>query len=175
MLKLFFISFVFVLLLGCATSYQSRGFSGGYSETQLDENVFKVSFIGNRYTKKERASDFALLRSSELALQYGYKYFDVLEVKSNTNNITFTTPTRPNTIDSVYGDKEYVSAYGHVESKDAEDKTFTYSGQTFNSSSPGFVYTIVCLKEKPLDAIPYNAESIYKIMAAKYGIRKKSN
>ena len=28
--------------------------SGGYSETQLDENVFKVSFYGNRHTGREQ-------------------------------------------------------------------------------------------------------------------------
>ena len=28
--------------------------SGGYSETQLDENVFKVSFYGNRHNGREQ-------------------------------------------------------------------------------------------------------------------------
>ena len=35
--------FVFALLTGCATTYQPAGFTGGYSQTQLAENVFHVS------------------------------------------------------------------------------------------------------------------------------------
>jgi hypothetical protein len=59
----------------CATGYKSDGFVGGYSETQLDENVFKVAFRGNGYTRQDRAADFTLLRSAELALKSGYSYF----------------------------------------------------------------------------------------------------
>ncbi len=165
-MKIIIISLVVTLLQGCATAYQSRGFSGGYSETQLDKNTFKVSFIGNRYTGRERVSDFALLRSSELALQYGYKYFDVIDMKSITTNSTFAAPTRSDTIDSVYG---------HDNTTNGDDKTFTYSGQKYNTSSPGFLYTIVCLKEKPENDIPYNAAHIYKSIAAKYGIQKQLN
>ena len=47
----------------CATTYQSEGLTGGFSETQLDENIFRVTFYGNGYTGKERVTDFALLRS----------------------------------------------------------------------------------------------------------------
>ena len=68
-----------LLLFGCATTYQSDGATGGYSETQLDENVFVVHFSGNGFTKKARAADFALLRSSELTLEHGYKYFVIIE------------------------------------------------------------------------------------------------
>ncbi len=50
-------------LSGCATSYQQRGFAGGYSETQLAPDVFRVNFEGNGYTSSERAQDFALLRA----------------------------------------------------------------------------------------------------------------
>jgi len=50
---------VTVLLSGCATPYQRQGFFiAGYSETQLAENVFQVSFQGNQNTGRERASDF---------------------------------------------------------------------------------------------------------------------
>lgn len=49
-------------LSACATPYQQVGFKGGFSETRLSENVFKVNFRGNGYTNKERVSDFTLLR-----------------------------------------------------------------------------------------------------------------
>ena len=79
---------LFSFLQGCAANYQPRGQTGeGFTETQLDKNVFRVSFSGNRYTESERASDLALLRSAELALLHGYKYFivadnsDVIDVR----------------------------------------------------------------------------------------------
>src|SRR5258708_35613196 len=40
-------------VLSCATGYHAHGLSGGFSETQLDENVFQVSFKGNGYTSRE--------------------------------------------------------------------------------------------------------------------------
>ena len=58
----------------CATAYQSNAFTGGFSETQLDD-VFKVRFKGNGSTSRERASDFCLLRCGKLYLQqYNGKY-----------------------------------------------------------------------------------------------------
>lgn len=32
--------FVSVLLAGCATAYKRDGFTGGYTETQLGQNIF---------------------------------------------------------------------------------------------------------------------------------------
>lgn len=66
-----------IATFACATPYQPHGMSGGYSETQLGENVFRVSFEGNGYTSAVRTADFALLRSAEVALAHGYDYFIV--------------------------------------------------------------------------------------------------
>ena len=148
-------------LQGCATAYQSKGFSGGYSETQLDANVFKVSFRGNGYTSRERASDFTLLRSAELAIQNGYKYFIVIDANSYTSNSTYTTPTRSYTTANVYGSGNY--AYGNA-------TTTTYGGQTYNVSKPSASNIIVCFEEKPEAGFSYNAELIYKNITEKYGI-----
>lgn len=71
------------LLVGCATGYQTNSGGlfglggGGYSETQLSENVWRVHFAGNDDTSEERAGDFTLLRAAELMLQNGYPYFAV--------------------------------------------------------------------------------------------------
>ena len=74
------------LLHGCgaATTYQALGRSGGYSDTQIDENVFQVRFRGNANTSSERSQDFVLLRSAELTLQHGYKYFVTIESNDST-------------------------------------------------------------------------------------------
>jgi len=81
-----------IAVAGCATSYQQRGLSGGFSEMQLAENVFEVRFSGNGYTSSERASDFALLRSAELSLERGFRYF-VVDDNENDRQIAINTVT----------------------------------------------------------------------------------
>ncbi|KXI29136.1 CC0125/CC1285 family lipoprotein [Paraglaciecola hydrolytica] len=152
-----------ILLSGCATTYQNSGYSGGYSETQLDENVFTVSFRGNGFTAKERVADFTLLRSAELTIQSGYKYFVIVNSNTSTSNSTYTTPTTSNTTASVYGSGNY--AYGNA-------TTTTSGGQTYNISKPSASNTIVCFKEKPKNGFSYNAEFIFKNITKKYDIKQ---
>lgn len=160
------IALVLVLLQGCATNYQSSGFSGGYSETQLDENVFRVTFSGNGYTSGERASDFALLRSAELALKNGYKYFVIIATDNYTSSSTYTTPTTSNTTAYFHGSGNY--AYGNA-------TTTTYGGQTYNIFKPSSTNTIMCFKEKPEGGFSYNADFVYRNIKAQYGIKDASN
>ncbi len=153
---------VVFLSQGCATSYQSSGFSGGYSETQLDENVFNVSFRGNGYTGRERVADFTLLRSAELTLENGYQYFAIINANSHTSNSAYTTPTTSYTTGSAYGTGNY--AYGSA-------TTTITGGQTYNISKPSSSNTIVLFKEKPASVFTYNAKFIYKNIRKKYGIK----
>ncbi len=74
---------VFVLF-GCATTYKPFGFGGGYSEVQLGENIFQVSFRGNNYTSEERASAFSLLRSAELTINNGFRYFRIIDSEKSS-------------------------------------------------------------------------------------------
>tara|TARA_R110002124_G_C8774391_1_gene500238 strand:+ start:228 stop:773 length:546 start_codon:yes stop_codon:yes gene_type:complete len=162
-----------VLLSGCSTSYQSNGLTGGYSETQLDENVFKVAFNGNGYTGREQVADFTLLRSAELTMQSGYKYFVIVNAKSYTSNSTYTTPKTATTnvnantygTANVYGNNATYNenTYGTVTTK-------VSGGQTYNISKPSSSNTIVCFKEKPITGFSYNAEFIFKNISTKYDI-----
>ena len=77
-----------VLLAGCATGFHSMGYTGGYSDIQLGENTFKVSFTGNGYTLQQRALDFALLRSARITLRHGYRYF-VVDASESHNRTGF--------------------------------------------------------------------------------------
>ena len=67
------------IVCACATSYQSKRMSGGFSETRLGENVFQVSFRGNAYTHEERVADFTLLRSADLTLENSFRYFVIVD------------------------------------------------------------------------------------------------
>lgn len=68
-----------VLLTSCSTSYQSHSFTGGYSETQLAENVYRVTFKGNGYTSSDRAADLSLMRAAEIGLENGFTHFVIVD------------------------------------------------------------------------------------------------
>lgn len=67
-MRILAIAIVLVACAGCATSYQSKGLTGGFSETEVQPGIYQVKFNGNGYTSSERAADFALLRGAELCL-----------------------------------------------------------------------------------------------------------
>src|ERR1700753_3173424 len=84
---------VVLALSACATAYQRNGLTGGFSDTQLAENVFQVNFNGNGYTSFERASDFALLRSAELVAEHGYPFFVIVDARTDASQSAYKTPT----------------------------------------------------------------------------------
>ncbi len=74
----------FALLAACATAtpYQPAGRDGtpyGYSDRQIEQDRFRVSFSGNALTNRETVEDFLLYRAAELTLQRGYDYFTVAD------------------------------------------------------------------------------------------------
>jgi hypothetical protein len=151
-----------VFLSGCATAYQRQGFSGGHSETQLGENIFQVSFRGNGYTRGERASDFALLRSAEVTTENGFRYFIVVESGKDSSLSIYTTPTQSYTTGSAYGYGN--TAYGSA-------TTTTYGGQTYIIRKPRTTNTIICFKEKPeVAGLVFDTEFVKKSLKQKYDI-----
>ena len=88
--------FAAILVAGC-TAYQKQGLTGGFSETQLGENVFQVTFKGNAYTSRERVSDFNLLRSAEITLENGYRYFVIVDSEKYSKTGSYRTPTTSQT------------------------------------------------------------------------------
>jgi hypothetical protein len=95
-------------LSGCATMrslteaspYQpvtSRTLNGGYYETSLAPDRARVVFVGNSWTPRVRAEDFALLRAAELSIQAGFPFFAVTkehtDVETDTaDNLTLSMP-----------------------------------------------------------------------------------
>ncbi len=141
---------------GCATPYQRVAFAGGFSETQLAENVFKVSFRGNGYTGREQASDFALLRAAEVTIENGFRYFAVVDEQSYASHSTYTTPT------TTYGS---ATAYGNT----AYGSATTYGGQTYLISKPSSNNMIVCFKDKP-EGFVFEAAFVARSLRQKYGL-----
>jgi hypothetical protein len=122
MKKIAIVLFAACCLFACGTMGQneyhpySAGLyapAGGYTETQLDSNKFSIDFIGSTAgisaTPETRVKDFALLRAAELTLQYGFKYFAVID---SHNHDEYISPYHEITITIVCGNTEingYVS------------------------------------------------------------------
>lgn len=163
---------VIAVLGGCATAYQPKGATGGYWSSQFDSNVFQVTFKGNGYTDREKANDFALLRSAELALENGYQHFVIVDGQQYTKDSSFTTPTtattniNSNTYGSAYGNGNTTNYYGNTY---GTATTTVSGGQTFHISRPTASNTIVCFKEKP-EGFSYNAEFVARSLRGKYGL-----
>jgi hypothetical protein len=63
-----------------ATPYQplgTRGASGGYTEQRIETNRYRVAFVGNDYTSRQRVENYLLYRAAELTLANGYDGFTI--------------------------------------------------------------------------------------------------
>jgi len=149
-----------LVLASCATSYQPYSYlgGGGYRDVQLAENVFKVTVEANAYTSSDRATDLALLRSADLTMQHGFKYFIIGSMSNDSRSALYTTPSTTNINMSSYGN----TAYGTAQ---------TYGGQTYVFQFPTPSMTITCFKEKPaLQTTIYAAEIVSKSLRAQLGV-----
>lgn len=81
-----------MLMIGCATGYQPKGLTGGYSETRLSERAFEVSFQGNGYTNQLTARRGAMHRAAEIALQFGYYGFWVTGQNASVDTSLYSQP-----------------------------------------------------------------------------------
>ena len=154
-----------VVITGCATAYQPGGLTGGYESTQLDENIFRVSFRGNGFVSSTKAADYTLLQCAELCKGAGYSYFQIIEsekhIKRSTSQIgpgseTTTTTGR-------------ISSSGSFR---AESKTTTRTPTVINIAKPSVENTIICYKDKPIEGVSYTADFMIKSLKQKYNIQK---
>lgn len=139
---------------------------GGYEETQLAPNVWRVSFTGNGFTTAEQTQDFALLRSAELATKNGYRYFGFASgsVRANAGGV-ITTPGYSTTSGSatLYGN----SAYGSASTVISPGSAYAWSYPTANN-------TVVMFRERPqADTMIYDAQFICGSLGVKYKVACK--
>lgn len=88
----------FAFVAGCAEEPPYFGPASpdhpvGYTDQQIDQNRYRVSYQGNSQTPRITAENFLLLRSAQVALQAGYPYFafDTRDTKTKTTYFsTFT-------------------------------------------------------------------------------------
>ena len=147
--------------VGCATPYQSTAFRGGYSETQLAPDVFRIYFRGNAFTSTERAQDFALLRAAELARERGFVYFAVLDERSSSTVHAYTTPGQSYSSGSA-------TLSGNVATYTGQ--TTYYPGQTTLMYKPNTGLVVRCFTEKPQSVYTFDARFLEDSLRQKYGL-----
>jgi hypothetical protein len=150
------------MLGGCATSYQSNSFAGGFKETQLAPDVFRVSFSGNAFTSPDRVQDFALLRAAELALANGAQYFAVISSADQSRTGTYVSPGSSYTTGNV-------TTHGNTAQYSG---TTTYTApQVHTYYKPGVGMMIRIFSAKPDGGFAFDANFIAKSIRTKYGIK----
>jgi len=68
-----------IATFGCATQYRSidDGISGGFTETRLAPDQWRVLVAANSFTTREEAQQFLMRRAAELSLEQGKRYFEL--------------------------------------------------------------------------------------------------
>lgn len=154
------------LATACTTPYQSYGFTGGYSDSHIDENTFSVNVETNGFTSKQTTFLYALYRAAELTVENGFDYFIVINSNQSTNSMAMISPgySTSNTTINSYGSR----AYG---------TTTTTSSPSIisNVEFPVMTLTIKSFKgAKPGDSSSaYDARSVMKHLASKIGVKEK--
>ncbi len=66
-----------------ATPYQplsTRGTAqGGFAEQRIEANRYRVTFVGNSYTRRDRVENYLLYRAAELTVASGYDGFTIVQ------------------------------------------------------------------------------------------------
>jgi hypothetical protein len=86
------------VLAGCGggpTPYQPASGRYGYSEQQIEDNRYRVTFAGNDLTPADTVQNYLLYRAAEITLDRGYDYFTMVD--RNLDRSTTYWGTGPST------------------------------------------------------------------------------
>jgi len=165
------------LILACATPYQRLSLRGGYSDTILAKDVFRVAFRGNAYTSRERAQDLALLRAAELTLEHGFTWFAVIDESDSARIQTYTTQGHATTTaqGTVYNSGSiHLTPYGGTYSGTSHiglTATTTYTPpETYVFYKPETGLLIKAFATKPDGIFTFDARFLRQSLGQKYHI-----
>lgn len=101
-----------LLLAACATATPygpaEQGGGYGFSEQQIEQNRFRITFRGNSSTSRETVENSLLYRAAELTVQQGFDYFVVVE-----NDTEESTSYRGSAYPAFYGRYGYGYPFHH--------------------------------------------------------------
>ncbi|MFZ1104971.1 MAG: hypothetical protein WAN86_19320 [Hyphomicrobiaceae bacterium] len=92
---------------GCATPYQSMGFTGGVEAQQMTANSFRIVARGNGYTPATTVQDYAILKAAETTKQAGGTHFAIISASDASSAGHVVVPGQAHT--SVVGRTAYTT------------------------------------------------------------------
>ncbi len=128
----------------------------GYSETQIADDTFLVTFRGNTPTSLERATDFALLRAASVALDNECRHFAVVATNVVSVDEEAPTPPAPETSEEPQSDQLA-----------GRDRTGRPMG---DAATPTAFITISCVDDPAAEVAAYDARFVRENIASKYGL-----
>ena len=166
------IALLFILMLvGCGSApYQSahenKGY--GYYDQQLSKNVYRLHYQCGRGDSSGKASDFALLRAAELALENNYSHFVILKRDDETRNRSSHIRGRRETTINF---DEYDSSTGNGR---GEAVTHVTGGSTHRYSEARSLLLVELSQggDAPEGKVVYNAAYVKSSISQKYQLNK---
>jgi len=85
-------------LAGCATptpyqpNIKGQSVSGGFAETRIEGDRWRVNFQGNSLTSRETVEGYLLYRAAELTLDQGSDWFEIVDRETNRDQRTYVEP-----------------------------------------------------------------------------------
>ncbi|MEH6758059.1 MAG: hypothetical protein V7676_11140 [Parasphingorhabdus sp.] len=87
--------FLVLGLVACATAtpYQpnlhGQKVSGGYSDRRLADDHYRVEFVGNIFTSRDRVEGYLLYRAAEITNENGYDWFMLIDHRTERDRRTY--------------------------------------------------------------------------------------
>ncbi len=79
---------VSMMVSGCATTYDTEksNWTGGrgFTQTQLENDIWQIDFTGNIHTNSETRKKYILKKAAQIAIDGSYSFFKVIQ--SDTSN-----------------------------------------------------------------------------------------
>lgn len=94
--------FVLAFASGCAT-YTEGGVFGGFNDTPLARDTYRIQSYGNAYTTRQSTNAIALVRAADLAAANGYDRFMILDYDEWVRSEYYTTPATITTNTDISG------------------------------------------------------------------------
>ncbi|MEC7120503.1 MAG: hypothetical protein VXW65_11455 [Pseudomonadota bacterium] len=173
--QLLVLSLSALLLAGC-TSMQPRSFSslGQFDQFQLNDQLYRIRYVGNGYTRQSEAEQIALVQAARVTLKHGYRYFNVVEDPSSSRVVPAQRPWNMGL--SVYAGSGYYQPYSPYHSY--------YGGGWLlhdRFHSPYFSdwdwndrvqvnYTIAVSKTKSKQQTQFDAQTIMRSLGSRYNL-----
>ena len=146
---------------GCATGYQTDGFTGGQMPKWRSMNVLEIEASGNGYTSNSELEKMALLRAAETAIEANYRYF--IEIGSEDTGGS-STVNMPSTATTTYDG-------GYTSTGFSSTSTTTYTNNSYDIYKPGANLMYRMYENLPDGARPgqfHDAYEIYNRLGKKY-------